>query len=346
MNKKVNQSEVTSHPDFDEHEAVVWSHDGHADEHAIDSNRLTAVIALHNTNLGPAVGGCRMYPYASRQDALADVLRLSRGMTYKAALAGVPMGGGKAVIIGDPTRHKNRELLLAMGDFVDTLGGRYVTAEDSGTSVEDLAVMAERTEHVSGVIAGERFGGDPSPVTALGVFVGITEAVLFSLHTDLRDVRVAVQGVGHVGFHLARMLVDAGARVVVSDLNPKSLARAQSLRGVVAASPVDILTSDVDVIAPCALGGAINMDNVRDIRATIIAGAANNQLASPAVGKVLHDRGLLYAPDYVVNAGGIIEIHYQRCGERDTRVVNDHVGKIATRLQEILTRSYQGREAD
>ncbi len=329
MNQKIHQSDIESHPDFDGHEKVV----------STQSDTLRAIIAVHNTRLGPGVGGCRMFPYPSHQDALADVLKLSRGMTYKSALAGLTMGGGKAVIIGDPSRDKTRDMLLAMGDFVESLQGRYITAEDSGTGVADIAVIRERTRYVPGLPEGEASHKDPSPVTALGVFVGITEAVKYRHDSDLRGIRVAIQGVGNVGFHLARMLVEAGAIVTVADINQKKVARAVAELGVTSLPIEDILTADVDLLSPCALGGAINIHNIDAIRAGIIAGAANNQLQSLATGRALLDRGLLYAPDYLVNAGGVIDIHYQRVGDYSEATVRDHVMQISGKLREIFKMS-------
>ncbi len=304
-----------------------------------EDDKLTAIIAVHNTNLGPAAGGCRMFPYATHEEALTDVLRLSRGMTYKSAMAGLPFGGGKSVIIGDSRKDKTRELLHAMGDFVDSLNGRYITAEDSGISVEDVRVMAERTEYVSGFDASEEHGGDPSPVTALGVFIGIREAVSHRCGTDLGGIRVAIQGVGNVGFHLARFLTEAGAEVTVADVNEGNLNRAVSELGVTAVSIDDILSAEVDVLAPCALGGAINRDTVGTIKAGIVAGAANNQLSSPDMGGELLDRGILYAPDYVINAGGIIDVYYQRLGQRSDEVVKPHVARIGLNLGAIFRAS-------
>ena len=287
----MKQFEIQNHPDFDNHESVVFT----------STDDLTALIAVHNTSLGAAVGGCRMFPYDSHSDALKDVLRLSRGMTYKSALAGLPLGGGKAVIIGDPQKDKNRELLLAMGEFVDSLNGRYVTAEDSGTSVGDIATIGERTRFVSGVLDSDQHGGDPSPMTALGVLIGIRQAVSHRCQTDLKGIRVAIQGVGNVGYHLTRMLVDAGAQVTVADVREDNLKRVQSEMDVDIVSVERILSAEVDVLSPCALGGAINESTVNGVRAGIVAGAANNQLATPDIGQALLDRGILYAPDYVIN---------------------------------------------
>ena len=324
----MNKAEIENHPDFDGHEIVEYR----------DTENLKAFIAVHNSNLGPAVGGCRMFPYATTTDALTDVLRLSRGMTYKSALAGLPLGGGKAVIVADPYRDNSRDMLLAMGDFVASLQGRYITAEDSGTGVKDIAVIGERTRHVSGVNPDNKFGGDPSPVTAYGVFVGIREAVNYRCNSDLKDVRVAIQGVGNVGFYLAEMLVNAGASVVAADVNSVNLERVRSL-GVHTVAVDEILAAEVDVLAPCAMGGAINRDTVNEIRAGIVAGAANNQLQTPEMGGALLDRGILYAPDYVINAGGIIDVYYQTQECKTGEASNQHVERIGETLRSIFQQS-------
>ncbi len=330
----MNQIEIQNHPDFDDHESVVFT----------STDELTAIIAVHNTSLGAAVGGCRMFPYASHYDALTDVLRLSRGMTYKSALAGLPLGGGKSVIVGDPQKDKTRELLLAMGEFVDSLKGRYVTAEDSGTSVADIATIGERTRFVSGVLDSDQHGGDPSPMTAYGVLVGIRQAVRYRCQSDLKGIRVAIQGVGNVGYHLARMLIEEGAEITVADIREDNLRRVQSEMDVDVVSIDQILSAEADVLSPCALGGAINETTARDVRAGIVAGAANNQLATHGIGHALLDRGILYAPDYVINAGGIIDVYYQQCGERSGHVVNRHIEKIGSTLESIFRLSdEQGR---
>lgn len=315
---------------FDAHEKVAFAADR--------ASGLRAIIALHDTRLGPAVGGCRMYPYATEAEALDDVLRLSQGMTYKSALAGLPLGGGKSVIIGDPGRHKSTALWTAMADFIDSLGGRYVAAEDSGTSVADLRLMGQYTQHVSGFEPTEH-GGDPSPSTARGVFVGIRTALDHRLGaSDFQGVRVAVQGLGHVGFALARMLREAGAEVLAADINVAQLARAESELGVIPVTNQDILQMDVDVLAPCALGGVLNADSIATLRAGIVAGAANNQLRCRTDGALLVDRGILYCPDFLINAGGIIDVHYQRTG-LDREALNAHIDCIGSRLSEVLTRA-------
>ncbi len=326
---------VLSHPEFDGHEHVAFHHDA--------ASGLRAIIAVHNTRLGCGLGGCRMFPYGSDDDALTDVLRLSRGMTYKAALAGLPQGGGKSVIIGDPRRDKTPQLIRAMGRFVDMLGGRYVVAEDSGTSVPDIRLMAEVTRHIGGladeasVAAGRT--GDPSPATALGTFIGLRAAVRAALgRDDLRGLRVAIQGVGNVGYRLAKHLHDAGAVLWVTDLHAPAVDRAVAEFGATAVAMDAIHALDVDVFAPCALGAILNERSIPQIRAKVIAGAANNQLATATDGRRVLERGLLYAPDYVINAGGIIDIHYEGPGY-DEAVVHAHLQRIGQTLTEIFERS-------
>ncbi len=321
---------VFSAPAFDEHEQVCFVRD--------PDSGLKAIIAIHDTTLGPAVGGCRMFPYASEDAALEDVLRLSRGMTFKSALAGLPLGGGKSVIIGDPRRDKSRELFLAMGRFVDSLGGRYVAAEDSGIAVADVRTMGESTAHVSGIGETEH-GGDPSPNTALGVFMALRAAVRHRLGAeDLAGLRVAVQGLGHVGYHLARRLVEAGAQVFGADVNSDNVARAVRELGVSEVPADEILALEVDVISPCALGAVLNSDSIPRLRAGIVAGAANNQLASHDDGARLMDRGILFCPDFLINAGGIIDVYHQRLGS-DAEATRAHVARIEATLGEVLARA-------
>ncbi len=327
---------VLSHHEFDNHQLVAF----HSDE----ESGLKAIIAVHNSNLGPATGGCRMFNYANEEDAVRDVLRLSRGMTYKSALAGLPLGGGKSVIIGDPKKDKTPALLHAMGEFIDTLGGRYVGAEDSGTSVADIAKMGERTPYVSGINSRAKHGGDPSPVTAYGVFVGI-QATLEQLgYNDVSGRSIAIQGVGNVGFNLCQLLRDAGANVYVSDIHQDNLKRAFDI-GAVVVSNDDILRMDVDVFAPCAMGAVINPHSINQLRCKAIAGAANNQLATPEMGDQLHEMGIVYAPDYVINAGGIIEVYYQNQGILDAERVTQHVDTIGDRLRDIFQRAQRTNTA-
>jgi leucine dehydrogenase len=327
---------VFSHPDFDHHEQVVFCND--------PKTGLEAIVAVHNTNLGPALGGCRMWPYETDAEALTDVLRLSRGMSYKSAVAGLPLGGGKSVIIGDPRRDKSPQLMRAMGVAVERLSGRYIAAEDSGTGVTDMKAMGTQTRHVAGIAEkrnpdGTVRTGDPSPATAYGTFVGLKSAVRSRLGTDdLTGLRVAVQGVGNVGFRLAKHLVEAGARVWVSDIYPDQVDRAVRQSGATAVAPEAIFGLEVDVFAPCALGGAINDDSLEVLKASIVAGAANNQLQSPHHGRLLAERNVLYAPDYVINAGGIIDVYYERVGH-DMAQVLAHVDGIGNTLDEIFSRA-------
>lgn len=327
---------VFTHIDFDNHEQVVFGHD--------QASGLKAIIAIHDTTLGPALGGCRMWNYADDEEALRDVLRLSRGMTYKSALARLPLGGGKAVILGDPRTGKSEALFQAMGDFVDSLGGRYITAADSGTGVAEMQIMAERTRHVAGAGQREAFGGgtrdgDPSPSTAYGVFVGIRAAVRHRLgRDDLNGLKVSIQGVGQVGFGLARHLKDAGAELWVTDIHEANQRRAVEQLGARAVSQQEIFGLDVDVFAPCALGAIINPQTLEALRAPIVAGAANNQLASPELAEQLRRRDCLYAPDYAINAGGIIDVCYERTGGSAAEL-KAHIEGIEATLDEIFARS-------
>jgi leucine dehydrogenase len=288
-----------------------------------------------------------MWPYASDDEALTDVLRLSRGMTYKSALANLKLGGGKAVIIGDPARDKTDSLLHAMGDFIQGLGGRYITAEDSGTSVADMLKIGEKTRFVSGVDKVSAHGGDPSPSTAYGVFVSLREAVYHKLgRTDLNGVKVAIQGLGNVGYRLAQQLRDAGAELFVTDIIQANVDRAVRELNATAVKGDKIFSLDVDVFAPCALGAAINDQTIAQLKVSIVAGAANNQLATVQHGYQLHQRGILYAPDYVVNAGGIVDVYYQRKMFEENYGVENYaadleakVEGIGATLREIFVRS-------
>ncbi|MBN8431212.1 Glu/Leu/Phe/Val dehydrogenase [Microbulbifer salipaludis] len=327
---------IFSHPAYDNHEEVAFYHDA--------KSGLKAIIAVHNTNLGPALGGCRMWPYADDAEALNDVLRLSRGMTYKSAMAGLKLGGGKSVIIGDPRKQKTPELLRAMGDFLNTLGGRYITAEDSGTSVADMKIIAERSQFVSGVIAGQEHGGDPSPSTAYGVFVGLQAAAAHRWgRTDLKGLKVSIQGVGNVGFRLGKLLQEAGAELFVTDIFQDNVDRAVAELGATAVSSEEIFDLDVDLFAPCALGAILNDNTIDRLKVGAIAGAANNQLAEERHAQVLKDKGILYAPDYVINAGGIIDVYYQQLGqeqgEYNAEQVKAHIETIGTTMQEVFQRA-------
>ena len=283
-----------------DHEQVVFCRDR--------VSGLRAIIGIHSTVLGPALGGCRMYPYKSEQEAFVDVLRLSRGMTYKASIAGLNLGGGKSVIIGDPRKDKSEILWRAMGRFIEGLHGRYITAEDSGTSVADMEYMRMETRHVVGISRALGGRGDPSPVTALGVFSGIRASVEEKLERDnLKGLKVAVQGAGHVGMHLIRHLAEAGAKVYVADVNQRAVAEAVEAYRAEAVPVETIHAVECDVFAPCALGGALNEKSIPELKCKVVAGAANNQLANEVEdGARLAKAGILYAPDFVVNAGGLM----------------------------------------
>lgn len=292
---------VLDHPENDGHEAVAFHHD--------PATGLRAIIAVHNTARGPGVGGCRVWDYATEAEALTDVLRLAKGMSYKNALAEIPFGGGKAVILGRKA-DKTRGKLLAFGRFVERLGGRYVTAEDVGIGAADIAVVSEATGHVAGL---PTTSGDPSPYTAIGVFVGMRAALKARLRRDdFRGVRVSVQGAGHVGRHLVRHLAEAGAEVWVADVVAANAERCARECGARVAAPGEIMDLPVDIHAPCALGATLDDRSIPALRCSIVAGAANNQLAAERHGAMLAGRGILYAPDYCINAGGIINIAFER----------------------------------
>jgi leucine dehydrogenase len=295
---------------------------------------LRAIIAIHNTTLGPALGGTRMWPYETEEEALRDVLRLSRGMTFKAAVAGLNLGGGKAVIIGDPRQDKSEGLFRAFGRFIDTLNGRYITAEDVGIDVNDMEFIFQETENVVGVHQAHGGSGDPSPYTAYGSIQGIKAALqkVFG-NEDLSKRSFAVQGTGHVGLHLVKQLRDEGAKVFACDIMEDSLAEAVEL-GAEAVSTEDIYDLDVDVFAPSALGAVINDDTLPRLKCKIVAGPANNQLANDEAGNELERRGILYAPDYAVNAGGLMNVSIEFEGWnheralRMTRTIYYNVSRI------------------
>ncbi len=279
------------------HEQVVFNYD--------KVSGLKAIIGIHDTTLGPALGGTRMWPYKTEEEALVDVLRLSRGMTYKNSAMGLNIGGGKAVIIGDPKRDKSEELFRAFGRFVESLGGRYITAEDVGTTTEDMDIIRAETSHVCG-LAG--VSGNPSPVTAFGVFRAMTACIKTAFGSDdFAGRSVAIQGVGTVGFALLQRLLEAGAKVVVTDIDSEKARKAVEL-GAQAVPPDAIYDTDCDVFAPCALGASINDDTVPRLKVRIVCGAANNQLLEQKHGKDLADKGILYAPDFVANGGGVINV--------------------------------------
>ena len=324
---------VFDHTEFDNHESL----------HFIDDEQtgLRTIIAVHSTALGPAAGGCRRWSYVSDTDALTDALRLSRGMTYKNAVAKLPFGGGKAVILGSDAAPKTPELLAAFGRAVDSLGGRYVTAEDVGMSVEDMRHVQQQTEFVSGLPqSGQSAGGDPSPWTALGVFLGIEAAVKVRLEKDSLDgLTVAVQGVGHVGAYLCKLLHDAGAKLIVADVNGDNLKAVSDRFPVEVVTPAELLYANAEILAPCALGNVLTSATIPHINARIIAGAANNQLSTLEDGARLSAREILYAPDYVINAGGIISVSHEYYGGSSEDKVRADVEKIPERLQTLFAKA-------
>ncbi|MDN4503670.1 Glu/Leu/Phe/Val dehydrogenase dimerization domain-containing protein [Alteromonadaceae bacterium BrNp21-10] len=324
------------HHAFDDHEQVAFINDR--------KTGLQAIIAVHNTHLGPALGGCRMWPYHSSAEALNDVLRLSKGMTYKSALAKLPLGGGKSVIIGNPRNIKSKELMLKMGEFVNSFDGSYIVAEDSGISVEDIQHMEQRTKFVGGTHAyyhynNEAANGNPAPSTAYGVFVGLQAAVKFKLKSDLQGVTVAIQGLGHVGYRLAEHLYKAGAKLIVTDIYPDNLEKAQSKFAATIVSPDEIYNVQADVFSPCALGAIIDDASLAQLKVAVVAGAANNQLAEERHGLVLLDKGILYAPDYVINAGGVIDIYHQTLTDSSAAKMRQHIENIGDTLGSIFTRA-------
>lgn len=311
------------------HEQVVLCHD--------QATNLRAVIAIHNTILGPAIGGCRMWPFSSEEEAIADAMRLSRGMTYKNAAAGLNLGGGKAVIIGDPNKDKSEALFRAFGRFVQSLGGRFITAEDVGTSVEDMEQIKMETSYVAGL--PEIFGGsgDPSRFTALGIYEGIRASIKFRLNKDrLKGIKVAVQGIGHVGRDLCEMLYKGGAKLIVTDIFEDKVQKAVKEFGALAVKEEDIYSVDADVFAPCALGAIVNDETIDKMQFSIIAGGANNQLLDENIhGKKLKEKNILYAPDYLINAGGVTNVFYEVIKEYNRDRVVNKVKNIHNILMEV-----------
>jgi leucine dehydrogenase len=300
---------------------------------------LQAIVAIHDTRLGPALGGCRFIHYDTEEAAVIDALRLARGMTYKAAITGLPLGGGKSVIIRPPREFDRTALFRAFGKFVGDLGGHYITAEDSGTSIEDMEIIRTMTQHVTGVKSEHGGSGDPSPYTALGVRRGIEACVKFVLARDsIKGLHVAVQGVGHVGYHLCKELSTLGAKLTVADIDPLKSERAQREFGADVVPLDSIFDVECDVLAPCALGSALNDDTVPNLRCRIVAGAANNQLAEPRHGEDLMQRGILYAPDYAINAGGLINVAQELDGYDEAKS-RDKVMKIYDTIYEIAERA-------
>ncbi|BBP90595.1 leucine dehydrogenase [Bacillus safensis] len=274
-----------------------------------EQSGLKAIIAIHDTTLGPALGGTRMWTYENEEAAIEDALRLARGMTYKNAAAGLNLGGGKTVIIGDPRKDKNEEMFRAFGRYIQGLNGRYITAEDVGTTVEDMDLIHEETDFVTGISPAFGSSGNPSPVTAYGVYKGMKAAAKAAFGTDsLEGKTIAVQGVGNVAYNLCKHLHEEGAQLIVTDINKDSVKRAVEDFGAKAVDPDDIYDQACDIYAPCALGATINDVTIPKLKAKVIAGAANNQLRETHHGDLIHEMGIVYAPDYVINAGGVINV--------------------------------------
>jgi leucine dehydrogenase len=320
-------------PDFDAHEEVLFVDD--------EKCGLKAIIALHSTHLGPAAGGARFWHYAQDEEALVDALRLSRGMSYKNAMAGLPLGGGKSVILANKDRTKTPDMLHAFGKAVEHLGGRYVTAEDVGINVADMIEVARSTKYVAGLpnSAGD-VGGDPGPHTALGVFLGIKAAVKRALGKDsLSGLHIAVQGAGSVATGVALHACAEGAKLSIADVDrAKAQKLADATNGTVV-SPDEILALEADVVSPNALGAILTEQSIAALKTPVVAGAANNQLATPGDGERLHGRGILYAPDYVINAGGIINVCTEYVGDGDASLVRQRIEGIPVRLEQIWAES-------
>ena len=316
-------------PDFDEHEEIQFVTD--------EKCGLKAIIAVHSTHLGPAAGGARFWHYAKDEEALVDALRLSRGMRYKNAMAGLPLGGGKSVLLAPESREKSPDTLHAFGKAVDHLGGRYVTAEDVGMSVADMIEVARSTKFVAGLpnSPGD-VGGDPGPHTALGVFLGVKAAVKWALGKEsVKGLHIALQGAGSVATGVALHACAEGARLSIADVDEAKAHKLAERSGGKVVSPDEILELEADVLSPCALGAVFNESTIPQLKVPVIAGAANNQLATPADGERLHARNILYAPDYVINAGGIINVCTEYLNDGDATLVRRRIEGIPVRLEQI-----------
>jgi leucine dehydrogenase len=321
-------------PDFDDHEAVHFFHDA--------DTGLSAIIALHSTHLGPGAGGTRFWHYENRETAVTDALRLSRGMSFKNAMAGLPLGGGKAVILADRNRTKTPEMLAAFGRMIESLGGQYVTAEDVGITAADMVALTKETKYVSGLPVSKsgEAGGDPGPFTATGVYLGVKAAVAHKLGRDTMDgVHVAIQGVGSVGGGLARLLAKDGAKLSIADINKDHAAALAKEIGATVVGLDEVMRIEADVFSPNALGAILDKVSIAHLNVPIVAGGANNQLATPEDGQRIFDRNILFAPDYVINSGGIISVGLEYLGDGDVNEVNRRVAMIPERLTEIWAQS-------
>ena len=322
---------VFDSPDFDGHETVAFFADR--------KSGLRCIIAIHSSALGTACGGTRMYPYPGTDAALTDVLRLSRGMTYKSAIADLPLGGGKAIIIGDPAKDKSKARLLAFAEAINTLGGRYITAMDVGIRPADMPVIAHGTKFIAGYDQKGKTGGDSGPTTALGVFAGLKAAIKHRLGVQTaKGLTVAIQGLGKVGMGVAKRLHEEEARLIVADVNDELVRRAVDAFGARIASPDDIVTVECDVLSPNALGAILDDETIPALHAKVVAGGANNQLARDEHGAMLAERKILYAPDYAINGGGIIRVAGQICGWSDGEIERRTLA-IADTLTAIFRRA-------
>lgn len=308
------------------------------------STGLNAIIAIHNTNLGPACGGVRILPYATFEEALNDVLRLSRGMSYKSSLAGIGFGGGKSVIILDPQK-KTKELFYAFGDFVETLKGKYIAAKDMNINSQDLLDVRSRTKHVLGIEGDKTSSGDPSPVTARGAFQALRATAEEAFGSNgLNGLKLAIQGIGHVGYRFAELAKAAGCELIVTDISESQLKRAQSELGAKVVGPNEIYEVACDIFSPNARGGILNPETISKLKCKAICGSANNQLLAPQDGMRLHEKGILYAPDYAVNAGGIINIFCELDGYKEARAFA-MADKIYGTMKEIFLRAREKKIA-
>jgi leucine dehydrogenase len=330
--KEVKKDLVISKMNIMGHEQVVFCQDA--------KTGLRAIIAIHDTTLGPALGGTRMWNYSNEEDALKDVLRLSRGMTFKAAISGLNLGGGKAVIIGDARNDKTEALMRKFGQYVDGLGGKYITAEDMGMSTKDMEYVRMETKHVTGIPESMGGSGDPSPVTAFGVYMGMKAAAKYKWESEkLVGKTIVVQGVGHVGENLVRYLIDEGANIIINDINEERLNRLSEEFGVEVVMGDAIFDMEMDIYAPCALGATVNPDTISRLKCEIIAGAANNQLANEERdAQLCTDKGICYTPDFLINAGGLINVYSELKGYNREQALNQ-TRKIYHTTLEILQKA-------
>lgn len=320
--------EIFKYMEGDDYEQLVFCQD--------KNSGLKGVIAIHDTTLGPALGGARMWTYSTEEEAIEDALRLAKGMTYKNAAAGLNLGGGKTVIIGDPKTDKNPEMFRAFGRYIQSLNGRYITAEDVGTTVDDMNLVHLETDFVTGISGASGSSGDPSPVTGYGVYMGMKAAAKTAFDTDsLAGKTVAVQGVGTVAYTVCEYLHQEGASLIVTDINKEAVNRAVEAFGAKAVDPDAIYGVDCDIFAPFALGAVINDDTIPQLKAKVIAGSANNQLKTNEHGDMIHEKGIVYAPDYVINAGGVINVSDELSGYNEVRAMRK-VDTIYDNLMKIF----------